>query len=144
MLPFYKWNGLRRVKWLSQAHTVKKNKSWDLNPGLSASKACAPCTKSCYTVKLCTRKCYLCKVISGYRRPSIYLMLFHLFWFVGFVLFCFVLFSGHTHGIWSSWARSWMSHTCNLHCSLLQCWILNSLREARDQTSILTGTGLGS
>ena len=32
------------------------------------------------------------------------------------------------------------SRSCDLHCSLLQCWILNPLREARDQTRILTET----
>ena len=33
-----------------------------------------------------------------------------------------------------------LSHICDLHCSLRQCWILNPLREARDQTRILMDT----
>ena len=33
---------------------------------------------------------------------------------------------------------------CDLHCSLQQCQILNPLREARDQTHILTETISGS
>ena len=33
-----------------------------------------------------------------------------------------------------------LSHVCNLHHSLQQHWILNPLREARDQTSILMDT----
>ena len=32
------------------------------------------------------------------------------------------------------------SHTCKLHYSSWQCWILNPLSEARDQTHILTDT----
>ena len=36
------------------------------------------------------------------------------------------------------------SHMCNLHHSLWQCQILNPLSEARDQTSILMYTMLGS
>ena len=32
------------------------------------------------------------------------------------------------------------SHVCNLHCSLRQCQILNSLSKARDQTHILMDT----
>ena len=36
------------------------------------------------------------------------------------------------------------SHICNLHHSLWQCWILNQLSEARDQTRILTEKMLGS
>ena len=35
------------------------------------------------------------------------------------------------------------SYTCNPHCSLQQCRILNPLNEARDQTHILTETTLG-
>ena len=58
-----------------------------------------------------------------------------------------------------SWARGWIgaaavvyatvmatldpSHICDLCFSLLQCQILNSLSEARDQTHILTETILG-
>ena len=33
------------------------------------------------------------------------------------------------------------SHVCDLHHSLQQCWILNSLSGARDQTLILMDTG---
>ena len=33
-----------------------------------------------------------------------------------------------------------LSRVCDLHHSLHQCWILNPLREARDQTSILMDT----
>ena len=33
-----------------------------------------------------------------------------------------------------------LSHICDLQCSLLQCWILNPLRETRDWTLILTET----
>ena len=29
---------------------------------------------------------------------------------------------------------------CDLHCSLWQCWILNPLSEARDQTQVLMCT----
>ena len=36
-----------------------------------------------------------------------------------------------------------LSHICNLHHSLQQCWILNPLRKARDQIHILTDTMLG-
>ena len=36
------------------------------------------------------------------------------------------------------------SHIFDLHCFLRQCWILNPLIEARDQTHILTDTMLGS
>ena len=36
-----------------------------------------------------------------------------------------------------------LSHTCDLHCSSRQRWILNPLAEARDQTHILTETMLG-
>ena len=32
------------------------------------------------------------------------------------------------------------SHVCDLHHSSWQCWILNPLKEARDQTCILTDT----
>ena len=56
----------------------KEEQSWDLKPCLSAPKACTPFTKSCYTVKVCTRKGYIGIVISSYRRPSMYLTLFHL------------------------------------------------------------------
>ena len=35
------------------------------------------------------------------------------------------------------------SHICDLRCSLWQCWIVNSLSEARDQTHILTENTLG-
>ena len=31
-------------------------------------------------------------------------------------------------------------YKCDLHCSLQQCWILNPLGEARDQTCILIDT----
>ena len=34
----------------------------------------------------------------------------------------------------SAMAMPELSHICNLCHSLLQCWILNSLSEARDQT----------
>ena len=37
-----------------------------------------------------------------------------------------------------------LSHICNLHHSLRQCWLLNPLKEARDQTRSLTDTMLGS
>ena len=33
---------------------------------------------------------------------------------------------------------------CDLHCSSEQCWILNPLSKARDQTCILLDTMLGS
>ena len=33
-----------------------------------------------------------------------------------------------------------LSHICNLHHSLQQCWILNLLSKARDQTCILMDT----
>ena len=33
-----------------------------------------------------------------------------------------------------------LSHICDLHCSSRQHWILNPLREARDQTHILRDT----
>ena len=36
------------------------------------------------------------------------------------------------------------SHICDLHFSLLQCWILTPLSEARDQTCILSETTSGS
>ena len=36
------------------------------------------------------------------------------------------------------------SHIYDLCCSLQQCWILNPLSEARDQTHILTDTMSGS
>ena len=36
-----------------------------------------------------------------------------------------------------------LSHICDLHCSLWQCWILNGLSEVRDQTHILIDTTLG-
>ena len=36
------------------------------------------------------------------------------------------------------------SCVCNLHCSLWQCWILNLLSSARDQTCVLIDTSLGS
>ena len=36
-----------------------------------------------------------------------------------------------------------LSHTCDLHYSSRQRWILNPLAEARDQTHILTETMLG-
>ena len=36
------------------------------------------------------------------------------------------------------------SHICDQHCSWWQGWILNLLREARDQTHILTDTISGS
>ena len=32
------------------------------------------------------------------------------------------------------------SHVCNLYHSSWQCWILNPLSEARDQTSVLMDT----
>jgi len=32
------------------------------------------------------------------------------------------------------------SHVCNLHLSSLQCWILNPLSKARNQTCILMDT----
>ena len=35
-------------------------------------------------------------------------------------------------------------HICDLRQSLRQCWILNPLKEARDQTHILTETTSGS
>ena len=34
-----------------------------------------------------------------------------------------------------------LSHICNLYHSLQQCWIVNLLNEARDQTHILTLVG---
>ena len=37
-----------------------------------------------------------------------------------------------------------LSHVCDLHHSLQQCWILNLLSKVRDQTHILVGTMLGS
>ena len=37
-----------------------------------------------------------------------------------------------------------LSHVCNLHHSSQQHWILNPLSEARDRTSIVTDTMLGS
>ena len=37
-----------------------------------------------------------------------------------------------------------LSRICDLCCSLRQCWILNPLSEARDQTCILTAMMLGS
>ena len=37
-----------------------------------------------------------------------------------------------------------LSHICDLHCSLRQHWILNPLRETRDQNCILVDTVLGS
>ena len=37
-------------------------------------------------------------------------------------------------------AMSDPSDICKLHCSLCQCWILNPLNEARDQTHILMDT----
>ena len=36
------------------------------------------------------------------------------------------------------------SNICDLHHSLWQCWITNPLREARDQTCILTEAMSGS
>ena len=36
-----------------------------------------------------------------------------------------------------------LSHTCKLHFSLQQCWILNPLSEAKDRTHILTETMWG-
>ena len=33
-----------------------------------------------------------------------------------------------------------LSHICDLHHSLWQCWILNPLSEARDQTCVLMDT----
>ena len=32
------------------------------------------------------------------------------------------------------------SHACSLSCSMQKCWILNPLREAGDQTCVLTDT----
>ena len=37
-----------------------------------------------------------------------------------------------------------LSRICDLHCSFQQCWILNPLRKARDQTHIFTKTIVGS
>ena len=37
-----------------------------------------------------------------------------------------------------------LSHICELHRSLWQCWILKPLIEARDQTCILMDTMSGS
>ena len=36
-----------------------------------------------------------------------------------------------------------LSYTCNLCCSLHQCWVLDLLNKARDQARILTETMLG-
>ena len=33
-----------------------------------------------------------------------------------------------------------LSHICDLHCSLWQCWILNPLTKARDRTCVLMDT----
>ena len=38
-------------------------------------------------------------------------------------------------------ARPDLSHICKLHHSSQQCWILNPLSMARDQTHILVDTG---
>ena len=72
-----------------------------------------------------------------------------------FVLFC-LLFSAAPAAYGSSQARGWMgaaaawidmqdlSCICHLHHSIQQCWTLNPLSEARDQTHILTETMSGS
>ena len=39
-------------------------------------------------------------------------------------------------------AKPDLSHICELHHSSQQCWILNPLREARDQTFVLMDTSL--
>ena len=41
-------------------------------------------------------------------------------------------------------ATPYLSYVCDLHCSLLQCQILNPLSKARDWTHILTKKTLGS
>ena len=74
-----------------------------------------------------------------------------------FVLFCFVFTATHVpYG--SSWAKGQVgaaparllqitatatpepSHLCDLSYSLWQCWILNPVNKARDQTRILMDT----
>ena len=80
----------------------------------------------------------------------------YLFFYVFFVLFCFVfLFTatpvacGSSQDKESNWSCNWAwdtkatatldsCHFCNLWCSLWQCWILNPLREASNQTHSLT------
>ena len=43
--------------------------------------------------------------------------------------------------VYTTGAAMWdLSHTCNLHHSSWQCWILNPLSKARDQTRILMDT----
>ena len=41
-------------------------------------------------------------------------------------------------------AKPDLNHICDLHHSLLQCWTLNPLSKARDQTHILMDTVSGS
>ena len=44
-------------------------------------------------------------------------------------------------GLYSTAAATWdPSHTCELHRGSQQCWILNLLNEAKDQTHILMDT----
>ena len=73
-----------------------------------------------------------------------------------FVLFCFFFLRPHLWHIEVPWARSWiravaeacttviemqdLSLICDLHSSLWQCWMLNSLSKARDWTHILMET----
>ena len=73
-------------------------------------------------------------------------------------IYLFIVFLGHTCGIWKfkprlgfelelqlpAYAKATamldLSHVCNLLYSSWQCWILNPLSGARDQTGILMDT----
>ena len=77
-----------------------------------------------------------------------------------FSLIFFFSFYSHTYRIWKFSGQGWIratsgatarptatpdsSHIYNLYYSLQQHWILNPLRKARDQTSILTDSMSGS